>query len=227
MDVKEKIAKLLALAKSPNEHEAKQAMLKARELMALHKLREDECVPEKNKKLVNRGIGIYCTKRLNSWMVPLSAVIAKNYCCSAWRNRHKHAQKVEIGFIGFEDDFEICRIIFTYAVDCILSRCQKIRDECKEIYVPQYISKLTDAYGYGFKNGVLEAFATQQAAHADWGLVLVVPAEVQSEADKMKTTVFQEADFGNPDKLKYARAGYLDGTEFDPSTKLPQESKGA
>ena len=35
--IQERIAKLLALADSPNEHEARAAMLKARELMAEYK----------------------------------------------------------------------------------------------------------------------------------------------------------------------------------------------
>lgn len=43
-DVKDKIAKLLALAESPNENEAKAALLRARELMAEHKLRPEEIV---------------------------------------------------------------------------------------------------------------------------------------------------------------------------------------
>ena len=37
-NIKDKIAKLLALAESPNENEARAALLKARELMAEHKL---------------------------------------------------------------------------------------------------------------------------------------------------------------------------------------------
>lgn len=41
-DYKEKIRKLLALAESPNEHEARAALLKARELMAEYKLTEAE-----------------------------------------------------------------------------------------------------------------------------------------------------------------------------------------
>ena len=41
-DYKEKIRKLLALAESPNEHEARAALLKARQLMAEHKLTETE-----------------------------------------------------------------------------------------------------------------------------------------------------------------------------------------
>lgn len=38
MDIREKILKLLNLADSPNEHEAKAALLRARELMAKYKL---------------------------------------------------------------------------------------------------------------------------------------------------------------------------------------------
>ncbi len=41
-NIKDKIAKLLALAESPNENEARAALLKARELMAGHKLRPEE-----------------------------------------------------------------------------------------------------------------------------------------------------------------------------------------
>ena len=39
-DYKDKIKKLLALAESPNEHEAKAALLKARQLMAEHRSEE-------------------------------------------------------------------------------------------------------------------------------------------------------------------------------------------
>lgn len=38
MDYKDKIKKLLALAESPNENEAQAALLKARQLMAEHRL---------------------------------------------------------------------------------------------------------------------------------------------------------------------------------------------
>ena len=42
VNYKDKIEKLLALSQSPNEHEARAALLKARELMAEHKLSEAE-----------------------------------------------------------------------------------------------------------------------------------------------------------------------------------------
>ena len=48
-NIKEKIAKLLALAESPNENEAKAALLKARALMVQHKLRPEECTGKKRE----------------------------------------------------------------------------------------------------------------------------------------------------------------------------------
>lgn len=42
MDIKDRISKILALAESPNENEARAALLKARELMAKYKLQPED-----------------------------------------------------------------------------------------------------------------------------------------------------------------------------------------
>lgn len=52
INIKDKIAKLLALAESPNENEAKAALLKARELMAEHKLRPEDVKKAKKEKVI-------------------------------------------------------------------------------------------------------------------------------------------------------------------------------
>lgn len=175
-DYKEKIRKLLALAESPVEAEAKAALLKARQLMAEHKLREEDCLEPDKLKVKKALVGITCTKRLNSWIARLSAIIAQNYCCTAYRSRLSGKQKYEIGFIGFEDDFEVCETVFKYAVDCVFSRCKEIRNQGRDIYTGSYLGKLCDAYGYGFSSGVLEAFEKQTKENQEWGLVLVIPA---------------------------------------------------
>lgn len=64
MDYKDKIRKLLALAKSPEPEEAKLALLKARKLMAEHKLKhyEDALIPEimpEGLQTIDRAIGTY------------------------------------------------------------------------------------------------------------------------------------------------------------------------
>ena len=103
-DYKEKIKKLLALAESPNEHEAKAALLKARQLMAEHKLMEAE-VKDVEKQVVKEvWTDITCSKRRNPWVVHLSAAIGGNYCCKGCRRHRPGEQTQQIGFIGFEDD---------------------------------------------------------------------------------------------------------------------------
>ena len=60
-NIKDKIAKLLALAESPNENEAKAALLKARELMAEHKLRPEDVKKAKNDQSLGRvPLRCYC-----------------------------------------------------------------------------------------------------------------------------------------------------------------------
>ena len=78
MDYKDKIRKLLALAKSPEPEEAKLALLKARKLMAEHKLTERD-LEERNTTVIKRAIGETFSKKANSWMDPLSIIIGENY----------------------------------------------------------------------------------------------------------------------------------------------------
>lgn len=223
-DCKDKIRKLLALAKSPVEAEAKAALLKARQLMAEHKLREEDCLEPEKLKVKKALVGITCTKRLNSWIAYLSAIIAENYCCTAWRSKRRGMQTVEIGFIGFEDDFEICERIFKYAVDCVLSRCKAIRKEYQDIYTGKHLGKMCDAYGFGFARGVAEAFERQTQKNQEWGLVLVIPQEVRDKASEMgKSTVFKQITAPEHiSEVEAMREGYEDGQEFAP----PKETCG-
>ena len=60
---KERIRKILALAESPNEHEAKAALLKARQLMAEHKLSESEIRDTGKSNVLEVDSGLTCSKR--------------------------------------------------------------------------------------------------------------------------------------------------------------------
>lgn len=146
--IREKIAHLLALAESPEPEEAKAALLRARELMAKHKLRPEECVDTKSAKVIRETVGVSCTAMTNPWACSLSAVIAEHYCCQAFRQRMGGTKTVTVGLVGLEDDFEIAKRIFLYAYDCVISAIkQKIK------YNPQdprgtYREKC-NAYGWG------------------------------------------------------------------------------
>lgn len=77
-NIKDKIAKLLALAESPNENEAKAALLKARELMAEHKLRPEDVKKAKKEKVIRKVLGHHLHRHDQSLgRVPLRC------CCGA------------------------------------------------------------------------------------------------------------------------------------------------
>lgn len=221
-DYKDKIKKLLALAESPNEHEAKAALLKARQLMAEHKIAEAELKDVEKQEVKDIRTDITCSKRRNPWIIPLSAVIGENYCCKAYRNHGYGRQTQNTGFIGLEDDVEICVAVFKYAVDCILAEIGRIKKE-NQCYYSSYVKKQCDSYGYGFAMGLETAFEEQKKANEDgWGLVLVMPQEVLDASWHWGHKGFHSRAEEDISGNAYAK-GYRQGKEFDPTKRLAGE----
>ena len=224
--IKEKIAKLLALAESPNENEARAALLKARALMAEHKLSMADITP-REQIVIKQGIGIYCTKMTDQWAVRLNRVIAHHYCCASYRHQHhKGEKKVELGLIGFREDFEICRRIVHYAYNCVKSRCKEISGNAKKAGKPgKERREMCNAYGWGFCAGLIDAYDEQESAHQEWGLVLATPQQVIDVVNGMgKPKVFVNPRIQKSNEAAL-RQGYADGRKFDPATKLDSPEK--
>lgn len=218
-DYKNKIRKLLALAESPVEAEAKAALLKARQLMATHKLTEAELNQIKNKEVKKVFLDITCSKRKNPWIMQLSIVIAQNYCCKSLRSHKYKQQTQQMGFIGLEDDIEICIMVYKYAVDCISAEIERIKKICKGRYNSYEIKRQCDGYGFGFAIGIQEAFENQQKNEQDWGLILAVPKEVleaSKEIHKDKRFLLQNINISQNTFDK----GYREGTKFNPKNRL-------
>lgn len=170
MDYKEKIRKLLALVESPNEHEARAALLKARELMAEHKIMETE-LKDADKQPVEKVLtGVTRSKRRNPWIVSLLSVISKNYCYKIYRCHSKGKQTFTVGFIGLKADREIYTAVFKYAVGYVLSKIKNIRRE-RNGFSGEYVTQLCNSYGYGFSDGIDAAFQKQKEENEQgWGL---------------------------------------------------------
>lgn len=227
-DIRDKIAKLLSLADSTNEHEARAALLKAKELMAQYKLCPEDIKRTKKTRVIVQPVGVTCTKMTDAWAVELSAVIAANYCCKAFRRHVKRAKTVEIGFAGLEEDFAICKEVFLYACDCVRNRVKEIRKENQgKGYLPRDLREMCNGYGFGFAGGLRSAYAQQQAKHQEWGLVLVVPQEVEeATASHKPSSVYRKANVLGAGAL-YAGEGFQDGKAFDVSRRIaPTDSGG-
>lgn len=218
MDYKDKIHKLLALAESPNEAEAKAALLKARELMAKHKLTEADVVEKEKQKVRNILTKFTASKRRDPWLIDLSAIIAGHYCCKAYRSKYYGKQTYTVGFIGLEDDVELCVEIFGFAVECIAGKIKEIKAQLKtcDWYSNERIGKECISYAFGFVRGIMYAFDHQDRS-SEVGLVLVVPSEVKKASGNMKNGVpFVAAAASSVDRVAYAK-GMCDGRNFDPT----------
>ena len=226
-NVREKITKLLALGESPNENEARAALLKARELMAEHKLNPEEFEKTADAKVVKRTIGIFCTKMTDQWAVRLNGLIARHYCCGSFRRREKKDSKtVQLGLVGFEEDWEICAHIVRYAYECVKNRCKELTKKAKDSgSTGKEIRQACNAYGWGFCAGLSEAYDAQEKEHQEWGLVMVVPRQVTEVIQGMgKGKVFSSAKI-QPNHDSYVLMGYEDGKKFDPGTRIPDSER--
>ena len=221
-DYRKKIEKLLALSESPNEHEAKAALLKARQLMAEHKLCEEDFKDREKRTVVEIDMpDITCSLRRDPWIVDLSSVIGDAYCCVGYRKRMPRKQTNMIGFMGLEEDAEVCAQMFRYAVECVRKRVSEIKEENKEYY-PEYVRRLCDSYGTGFVIGVRQEFKQQAEQNQEWGLVLVKPQEVEEKMQSYGKEEFrkikEEAVVGNA-----LFEGITDGREFHRQKRIGGE----
>lgn len=228
-DKREKIAMLLALAKSPVEAEAKAALLKARELMAKYKLDPSEFTQAEQANVIDKEIGLVSTTQSTPWAVSLASIIAQHYSCKSYITRDRGKKTVKIALIGLKDDFRICRLAILYAHNCVVSRCDRIKKQYRGSYSAEAIRQMCHSYGWGFYKGLRTAFDAQTEEHPEWALVLAVPKAVSDVLAGMET---KSITYARPDAAKwdrhYAAQGYADGQKFDMSRRLEApEKKGA
>jgi len=208
-DIKGRIADLLALSNSPEPEEARAAMLKARELMAKHKLSPEDCKKEPSE-IIEEVLPFTCTAMTNPWAAALATSISPHYCCEAYRIRAKRQKRVRVGLVGRKDDYQICKRVILYAYERVMSYCEY--QICRNSHDSAKANReKCNAYGWGFIVGLLQALEDQQAKHQEWGLVMVVPQEVHARLEGMKSSSWGKVDRNHMD---YMNQGFHDGKRF-------------
>lgn len=226
MDYKSKIRKLLSLSTSSNVEEAKAALLKARQLMAEHKIYESD-LDIQNQKIVEVETKYTANSRRDPWLSQLSACIAEHYCCRSIRIYKDHAQTFTICIVGFQEDAWLCTDIFGYAVDSIHSHTNTLKCNLAKtgLYTGKYITRECNSYGIGFLHGLATAYNIQNIEHPEWGLVLVTPSEISEylKSYDIATDVLQKAQ-SDIQKNSY-KDGYNDGLRFDPNHRVKETNR--
>lgn len=219
MDYKDRIRKLLALAQSPEEGEAKAALLKARELMVKYKLSEADVRGSKKTSVKKELTNTTFSMQRDPWINNLAVEIGENYCCEAYIQHTKGKKTYTVGFVGLEDDMAVCLPVFRYALDSVLSRNRRTRKQLAD-HPTAYVNNLCNGYGYGFVSGLREAFRQQMANHSEeWGLVLVKPKEVMDAVSGWKQRTYHSRAANQIDLREYQN-GVADGKRFDPARRL-------
>lgn len=208
-DIREKIKKLLALATSPNENEARDALLKAKELMAKNKLSEEDF---EDKDLTLKHVKCsdvkWTTDSGNIWMVELCKILCENYCCTCGWYTPSGTRTHVLVITGIGDDVQVCKSVIEYATGFVTSRIKILQRKGT-----RDSKAVSESYAEGFIAGLEEAFAEQKEQHQEWGLVVVKPQEVQDYEKSMgsKQVRTKQANF---DPLAYLR-GQTDGKNFN------------
>ncbi len=171
----EKIRKCLALSSSPNENEARTALLMARRLMAEYKIGSPEeisggQVPEQ------RETSITFTTIRDNWVLDLLNLMGPRYCCRPYSSKVYRKKTRTAAFAGFPQDLDVCIPAFELAATTIRSNIIRARMDSAE----------GDSYARGFIRGLESEYRRQDAemmAESITERSLVTVMEVPEEVD--------------------------------------------
>ena len=211
MDIKVKIKKLLALSTSPNENEAKAALLKAKKLMMEHKISEAEMQDLEEQKLIHLQCDDirWTTDSGEIWITSLVNLIADNHLCScSWftpKGKRTHILYIH----GLGTDVELCKSVIEYAVGFVRGRI-KIEQRRRVTSDPKAVAA---SYARGFILGMELMYDEQKDEHPEWGLVVSKPQEVDEYMKSLgeRNVRTRKTEF---DPLAYM-IGQNDGRQFN------------
>ena len=204
----DKIRKCLALSESPNENEARAALMMARKLMAAYKIGEKDLrFVDVDKTPVKKVSSVTYTTLRDNWMPQLIRLISERFCCRGFTHR-EHGKKLRHpGFIGFPHDVDICVRAFEYTVNTIRSNT----------HGSVWDNALRDSYARGFIAGLDKAYRDQDdeleaTLCNEHSLVVImgVPPEVEEFSNNMLSMKKVKLRTYKSDFFSF-NSGFIDG----------------
>ena len=227
-DIRTTIQNLLNLAnnKGASQAEAQVALLKAKELMMKYNLDQEEVMSAAGNS-AHRDVKSYRTdvtfsKQVEPWIAELADLIARNSRCESYFISRKGERRKTIAFYGYDEDLQICTIMFNYALYCIWENFPEIRNRMKWEYGMniKQCRPYTDSYAIGFIYGMRDAFNRQYEEHKEeWGLVAITPTAVTEYLNQRCTTIDLDTNPTFIDPKMY-RDGVEDGKKWAPNKAI-------
>ena len=204
--IAERIRKLLAIAgNSPSKGEAENAMCKAQELLAQHRLSMKDIETKEEEEPVEET-SVFEAARASAWRELLADYIADGFRCRCFYRRNSALRRSRIIFLGREQDIAVARSVFEFA--CIVAQ------ELARTYASDTSSR--NSYLRGFASGVGAMLRQQKESRKEeWGLVLVCDPQVEKAWLDLNIRGSKKAkriDRGDP---AYSE-GFYKGLSFNP-----------
>ena len=202
--IQEKIRKLLALSNSSNEFEARDALLKAQELMAKYNMEVNG--ETDNHEIINDYVKTNLRMVRNHGI--LAGVIAHNFRTIAY------FRGAEIHFLGYKDDVYASVKCLEYALEQIkqgvTKYIERVLQENNRRKTDIEILRLRRQWINGFIKGLHDAFR-EQAKDMGYEIMLVVPEEVKKEFSHIHTIPSRESAYSYKDNPDAYHDGYQNG----------------
>ena len=217
-EIKSKVQKLLALSSSPNEHEAKAAMLRAQALLARYHMSMAEVTDGVGTAKEEPVVRAWCeVSGMRSWVRDLAEVVAKNFrCVVGFSSKGKH----EPVFVGYESDAETAKQVISLAVKV----ADRIGGNIAQRYNDRGLSckGVKDDYCAGFVEGLEQAYEEQVRESESCALMVQVP---EAAAKEKASWTSQVMGFSEPMVSRRSQSymvGYEDGHAFANRDQLPE-----
>jgi len=218
-----KIEKLLGLAgNNPNAHEAESALLKAQELMLVHKIEEAE-LKQNDPSAIDIGEAICRESSNTAWARSLVHLFAENFGCVVYMKRTSKKQRFSV-FFGNREDAEIARNLYDYTIVWLnKAACKYATNKRNNEGI---VKGVKQDYIIGFLKGLEDKYKEQIASNEQYALLVVVPEKVQTEYDIM-TANMKKANYSRTIRVHGSLEAQADGYDAGKSFQTNALKGGA
>lgn len=217
----DKVKKLLALSKSPNQNEANAALAAANKLIDAHRISENDLTEDGG--IIIDPTYIYETGRVNPWKNKLVNVLAKHYGCVSYNDNTFNGNGRLVSrfrLVGRRTDVSIARYLFNYLVEVCELLAGAVKG-CGRIVVASYC--------LGFVRGVEEQLELSRkeliSENTCGAMVLLERRSEESDNFLRKTIPVVDKKIYSKNKIdnNAFQAGMTEGKKTNLATKgLPE-----
>lgn len=201
-----KIQKLMNLASNnSNDFEAADAMLKAQQLMAEHKISMSHLKTNEEKATAESG-SVLDKKATAARNVRLAQIIAKNFKCVPMLSGN------QLVFIGLAEDLEMATTMFKSLYTFIEKRRRQIYKEYQT--AGKETAGVRDTYVMGFLAGLEAQFAEQIKTNSSYAMMVVTPTAVTEHVAKCSNGKRTAKSASTNYDSELRNRGYQDGKGY-------------